>query len=266
MHDLDRTTLEAGFQEYAPEIFETGFNPEMAGFEFAQETPLFEIFQEAGIPLQETYEVPLADHEVMELATKLMGITNDQELNYFLGDVFKKVGSAIGSFVKSPVGKALGGILKTVAKKALPIAGGALGGLIGGPAGAAIGSKLAPMAGSLFGLELAGLSPEDRDFEVSRRFVKFAANAVKRATAAPLAADPLNVAKSAVTAAARIFAPGLLTPGLIGATVPPATYFPTPIPSTTAPCTCGADAYGPGITGHSGRWVRRGNKIILFGA
>jgi hypothetical protein len=263
MHDLDRTTLETGFQEFAPEFFEAGFSPEATGYEFGQqETPLFEIFQETGTSFQEAGEVPLGEHEIMELATELMGITNEQELNYFLGNLFKKVGNAVGGYVKSPVGKALGGILKTVAKKALPIAGGALGGLVGGPAGAAIGAKLAPMAGSLFGLELAGLSPEDRDFEVSQRYVKFAANAVQRATAVPPAVDPVRAAKSAVTAAARIFAPGLLTPGLTTGVNPL-----SPVLSAPVPCTCGAAAntYGPGIAARSGRWARRGNKIILFG-
>jgi len=48
-----------------------------------------------------------------------------------LGNLIKKVGGAVGKFVKSPVGKAIGGVLKGVAKKALPIAGGALGAYFG---------------------------------------------------------------------------------------------------------------------------------------
>jgi len=266
MHDIDRTQMETGFQEFAPEMFESEFGE--TGLEFGQqETPLFEIFQEAGAPYQES-EVPLGEDEVMELASELLGVTNENELNYFLGNLFKKVGGAIGGFVKSPVGKALGGILKTVAKKALPIAGGALGGLIGGPAGAALGSKLAPMAGKMFGLELEGLSPEDRDFEVARRYVKFASNAVKRATAAPPHLDPLKVAKTAITAAARTLAPGLLTPGIGIPTIPRPPVYPTAVPTTAVPCTYGPPYanYGPGFASRSGRWIRRGNKIILFGA
>ncbi len=265
MHDIDRTQFESGFQEFSPEFFESEY-PQETGYEYGQqETPLFEIFQEAGSPFQESYEVPLGEQEIMELASELLGVTNEEELNYFLGNFFKKVGRAVGGFVRSPVGQALGGILKTVAKKALPIAGGALGGMIGGPAGAAIGSKLAPMAGKLFGLEVEGLSPEDRDFEVSRRYVKFAANAIKRATAAPPHIDPVKAAKSAVTAAARTFAPGLLMPGFAASYPRPGAPFPCPS-CGTAP-TSMPGTYGmSGIVSRSGRWVRRGNKIVLFGA
>ena len=62
-------------------------------------------------------------------------------------------GIGAGAAVRSPIGQAVGGVLKGVAKKALPLAGGALGGYIGGPLGAKIGSGLASAAGSALGLE-----------------------------------------------------------------------------------------------------------------
>lgn len=69
----------------------------------------------------------LSEAETMELAGELLEVTNEAELDRFLGDLIKKAGSAIGSVVRSPVGKAIGGWLKGAAKQALPIAGGALG-------------------------------------------------------------------------------------------------------------------------------------------
>ena len=82
-----------------------------------------------------------------------MEITNEQEVNYFLGNLIKRAAGAIGKAVRSPVGQAIGGVLKAAAKKALPLAGAALGGAVGGPLGAKIGSGLAQAAGGALGLE-----------------------------------------------------------------------------------------------------------------
>ncbi len=109
----------------------------------------------------------LSPGKEMELASEFMDVENEQELEQFLGDLIGHVGQALGKIVKSPVGKAVGGVLKQVAKTALPIAGGALGGFVGGPIGAMIGSNLASMAGSALGLELEGLSEEEREFEAT---------------------------------------------------------------------------------------------------
>jgi hypothetical protein len=168
-------------------------------------------------------------------------ITNEQELEQFLGDLIKKAGSAIGSVVKSPIGQAIGGVLKTAASKALPLAGTALGGFVGGPLGAQIGGGLASMAGSALGLELEGLSAEDREFEASKQFVKFAGETVKNALQAAPNADPVAVAKAAAAEAGRTHAPGLMNsePG-------------------------GHNGGGSGAK--HGRWIRRGNHIVILGA
>jgi hypothetical protein len=92
----------------------------------------------------------------------------------------------------------------------------------------------------MFGLELEGLSPEDQEFEVARRVVRLAGNAARKAAAAPANANPASVAKKAVVKAARAHAPGLIKP--------------------TAP------VIKPFMgSGRSGRWVRRGRKIVLMG-
>ena len=102
----------------------------------------------------------------------------------------------------------------------------------------------ASAAGRAFGLELEGLSGEDREFEVARRYVNFAGEAVKNLALAPSSLDPRTAANAAAVAAAKTHAPGLLSPRQAGMEPQP---------------------YSPFPTGHSGRWMRRGNKIILYG-
>jgi len=147
-----------------------------------------------------------------------------------LGDLISKAGRAVGTFVRSPTGQALGGVLKHVARQAVPIAGRAIGGYIGGGTGAQLGGRAASAAGRIFGLELEGLSPEDKEFEIAKSFIRFAGEAVRTAVTARGAAPPPAIARSAVAQAAARHAPGLLR-------------------STSPPM--------------SGRWVRRGRDIVV---
>src|SRR4051794_23975570 len=75
-------------------------------------------------------EGPLGETQELEAAAELLEIQSEAELEQFLGNLFKKVASGVGGFIKSGTGKALGGILKNVAKKALPVVGGALGSFV----------------------------------------------------------------------------------------------------------------------------------------
>jgi hypothetical protein len=204
----------------------TEYSPQMEAFEYSQ----FETDSgETGV---------FGETDEMELAAHLLEVADEAELDQFLGDLIKKAGSAIGKVVRSPIGRAIGGALKGVAKKALPIAGGALGAWVGGPLGAKIGSGLAGMAGKALGLELEGLSQEDSEFEAAKQFVRFAGQAVKNAVSSPAAAqNPVAVAKAAIAEAARVHAPGL----------------------------AGGVAGGIAAGGKSGRWIRRGNTIVVFG-
>ncbi len=187
-----------------------------------------------------------SEAEAMELAAELMGVSDEAELEQFLDNLIKNAGQAVGKFLKSPVGQQLTGVLKGAAKKALPMLGSAVGGYFGGSGGAKIGSQVASSAGRIFGLELEGLSMEDQEFETAKSFVQFAGKAAQKAAAAPATANPKVVAQQAATAAARQLAPGLLNANLAA--------------KTTGGCcpSCGRGA--------SGRWYRRGNKIILAGA
>jgi len=214
MHDIDRTRLETQPLGPAGELEEFG---------------------ETGYEL---LEAPLTEVQEIELASELLEISSEEELEQFLGNLFSTVGNTAGRFIRSDTGRALGGILKNAAKQALPLVGRAAGQWVSPDGGGAVGARLATQAGSLFGLELEGLSAEDREFEVARQFVRFAGAATQQATQAQPGTAPA-VARSAATAAARAHAPGLL-PRLQGR----------------------SGALWP----RSGRWVRRGRTIVLYGS
>jgi hypothetical protein len=211
MHDIDRTQLEShGY----------GFLPEMGPGEVG------------------TLESPFQEAQEIELASELLGITSEQELEQFLGNLVRTVGGAAGRFASSDTGRALGGILRGAARQALPVVGRAVGQWIQPGTGGAIGANIATQAGRLFGLELEGLSAEDREYEVARQFIRFAGAAAKQAALAPAGAAPMDAARTAAAAAAQTFAPGLL-PRLQGRS--------------------------SGLWPRTGRWVRRGRAIILYG-
>jgi uncharacterized protein (DUF697 family) len=270
MHDIDRTVNEFGTgemntgeigyefetikggrsmweQEYATEMNEyQGEN-----FEFGAELP-GEVFGEFEGEYQGEFqgESPLNEMQEMELAAELLSVTNEAELEQFLGGLIKKA----ARFVKNPVGRALGGVLKGIAKKALPVVGGALGSFVAPGVGTAIGSSLGSAAGKMFGLELEGLSNEDREFEVARRYVRMASAAARHAAGYPTNIPPHVAAKRAISTAARVHAPGLLS-------------CPTCRPASPHTKGGGYGVQAPSYSesGQSGRWIRRGRKIVLFG-
>lgn len=219
MHNIDRTNLESTYGEYTGEY---GYQQETFG-EYNQEGPFSEV-------------------EEMELASELLTIQNEDELEQFLGKLIKKA----SGFIKSPIGQQLTGALKGVVKTALPTLGGMAGNFILPGIGGQIGSKLASAAGSMFGLELEGLSYEDQEFEVAKQVVRLTGAAATSAAQAPPSAQPAQVAQTALTSAAQQFAPGLLRPGTGAATRP-------------------AQTNGRCNHKNSGRWIRRGNGIILLG-
>jgi hypothetical protein len=223
----------------------TEYSPQMETFEFPQAEQ--EFGESAGGVFNESEE--------MELAAELLEVTTEQELDHFLGDLIKKAGSAVGQFVSSPVGRAIGGVLKTAAKTALPVAGGALGAFVGGPLGARIGSGLASMAGQALGLELEGLSQEDREFQSARQFVRWAGDTAKNTLTGSegeiaQGKSLLQVVNAAADQAARMHAPGLQGRLLPGG------------PGAQAAENAGA---APTAKAHSGRWIRRGTHIVIFG-
>ncbi|MDC8756602.1 hypothetical protein [Janthinobacterium fluminis] len=177
---------------------------------------------------------PFNESEEMALAMELLAVASEEELDQFLGNVFKgvwkgikKVGSVVGK-----VAKPLGGVLKAVAKQALPFVGGALGSLIPVPGvGTALGSALGSAVSKALEVELEGVDHAQRELEMARRFVRIAGSAAR------LAADG-DASPPALQAALR----QALRRHLPGAAA--------------------AETEGES---QSGRWRRRGNNIVVMG-
>jgi hypothetical protein len=212
MHDIGRTQLEAETEFGETEFGEMGYAGE--------------------------FESSLGETAELELTSELLGVSNEQELEQFLGNLLSRAGGALRQFAGSPTGRALGGLLKDAARKALP----AVGHAIGGPTG----SQFATQAGQILGLELEGLSLEDREYEAARQYVRFATEAARAASAAPAGGSPLAAARAAAAAAASQHAPGLA-------------------PALGGPPPAGSPHASGGRGARSGRWVRRGNTIVLTG-
>lgn len=236
-----------------------------------------------------------------ELATQLLEIASDEELDQFLGKLASSVIKGASKFVKSPVGKALGGALKSVAKKALPVVGGAIGSALLPGAGTAIGSKLGSLAGGLLEAEEAEMmSDEEAEMEAARRYVRFARTAYSHAARAPRGTPPRAVARAASVSAARSHAPGLLrdrgssswrSRRRRGSGYGRGGYPLIPVQPWYVPTWDGDDddGYGPydddwsgeaapkgpkgvsaatrsgGPGAQTGRWVRRGTRIVVLG-
>ena len=119
-----------------------------------------------------------------------------------------------------------------------------VGGAIGAKAGNWLGSRVE------LGLELEGLSGEDREFETAKAVLRFGEEAAQRAAQAASsspAAAPLQVARSAAMAAAQNHLPGLVQSG------------------AAQPGRAGANgANGARAERPSGEWIRRGRRIVLL--
>lgn len=200
----------------------------------------------------------LSESEEMELASELLESEDEDEVDQFLGRLVKKVARAAGALAKGPAGQMLKAQLKQAASAALPSLAQKVGSKLGGAQGAALAGQLADQAAAMFGLEAEGLSEEEAEYESARRFVRFATDAARKALAR--GGDPAAAVRSALIAAAREHAPGLLA-GAGGQG------------QGEDEDEDEAGAPGPGMfagarlpRGASGRWVRRGHTIVLYGA
>ena len=214
---------------------------------------------------------PIVNEDMeLELAAELLSVSNEEELEQFLGDVFKTVTRAVGKVgrVIAPALGPLGGVLKGVAKVGLPLAGRMAGTFFGGPVGGAIGGKLGSLVSGaikeaegvleevvgeelspqqqeqflgdivsgLLGGELEAVAPADRDLAVARRFVRLASTAAHNLATQPAPRNPTAAAVKAVQSAGQ----------KLGFTA--------------------RQPFGVGLAPrNSGRWVRRGNQIVIYG-
>jgi hypothetical protein len=213
------------------------------------ESDEFEFEMGDEMEFESEVESPIDEIEEMELAAELLAVSNEQELDQFLGKIFKKIGKGIRK-----IARPLGGILKGVAKKALPFVGGALGSFIPIPGvGTAVGTALGSAASKLLEVDLEGMTPEDQEFELARRFVRMASTAAAKAAATPPGADPKAAAIRIIKAAAQQLETGESH-----------TEGERELPAATP--ASGGRAQPSGGRRRQGRWYRRGNTVVLIGA
>lgn len=219
MHDLDRSDL----------VFES--DPFDSGLEELDDD---EVGDDDEMPDED--EGVFDDVEQSELAAELLSVTDDQELDQFLGDFIKKASKKLRPLTGALKGN-LGSLLKGAIKKVLPTVAGIAGGAIGGPAGAMLAAKGAPYLSGLLGMELEGLSPEDQEFEAAKQLVRMSGDAIQTAANLASSTPPAAAARQAVIGAARRHVPGLV--------------------------------HNVGRAGHvgaqQGTWYRKGNRIVLVG-
>jgi hypothetical protein len=220
-------------------------------------------FEFESFELGESGEL-LSEQEELELALELLSVQSEQELEQFLGNVFRSVGRglrSVGSFVGKNVVPVLAPALKAIAKTALPIAGGALGSLIPIPGvGTALGTALGNAAASALELEFAGLNQEQAQLEKARRFVRLASGAIREAaTALEGGAAPEAAARSALAGAARRHIPGIDLSGMrSGGRVVGAQ-------AGNQVARFGGSAPSLATTSRSGPWRRVGRTIVIDG-
>ncbi|WP_290062023.1 hypothetical protein [Amycolatopsis solani] len=161
-------------------------------------------------------ELALSPAQEAEFAGHLMEVSNEQELDHFLGGLVNTVGKVVQGVrgaANSPQGRALIAAVKPLAKSALPALGGAIGTAIAPGIGTQVGSALGTAAGSLFEGE-ASLTQEQEEFETARRIVRLASAAAQDVASAPSGGSPRLVGELSLFRASRRFAPSLYRRGL----------------------------------------------------
>lgn len=194
--------------------------------------------------LEIVLESPFSEAEEIELAAELLSISSEEELDQFLGKLFKGIGRGLkkaGRFIGKRVLPALGKGLKTLAKAALPVAGKVLGSFIPIPGvGTAIGGAVGTALSKALELEVNGLNAEEAELERARRFVRIAGTAMRQAALASPDINAEVIVNEAIVSAARKHLPYLHLSE--------------------------SGRFGMPDTAQQGRWLRRGDKIVVLEA
>jgi hypothetical protein len=194
-------------------------------------------------------ESPFSEEEEMELATELLNVNNEEELDQFFGGLLSAVAGPLLGKAASWIGKKLKGRAKRLSRRAVrrlgrglkKIAKTTVQGVAGSTTDAIPGGEQSDAA-ELYGLELEGLSQEDQEFEVAKRFINLAGEAIQQAAMLEDQMPPDEAVDAAFNIAASKYAPGLLAPA-----VPP-----------RRPPSAGRR--------RSGRWMRQGRNIAILNA
>ena len=100
-----------------------------------------------------------------ELAAGLLDVVNESELDDFVGGLVAETARSAGCRIHARAARALVASLSRTAERSVPTLAVALGDE---------SRPAAQTASRIFGVEPEGMSAEDRDFEIARRFVRFA--------------------------------------------------------------------------------------------
>ncbi|RTQ52504.1 hypothetical protein EJV47_05695 [Hymenobacter gummosus] len=301
MHHIDRTLqeMESGPGLLAGE-YETGYElgaqdeygREELGQEFGQEfsneygQELGQEFgqeyaQEGGFGSQEMFESP--QQQELEMAYQLLEVSNEQELNQFLGALMQKAaGAAAGAasrFVASPAGKSVGQYLVNFGKNTLPQlatqAGGKAGGSLGGRLGAAVGGRLGATGarlGTALGTRAGSWAGSKAGQWAGTQAGDWLASNAQRVFGLELEAlspenQELEIARSFVRFAGDVTRRASQitrqNPGISIAALGKQVLI------SAAPLHAPGLMSGAGGLGgrrNRGSWVRRGNSIVLYGA
>ncbi|MFN0217014.1 MAG: hypothetical protein ACKVT2_22380 [Saprospiraceae bacterium] len=247
--------------------------------------------REARYERDSEFESPFSEEEEMELATELLNVNNEAELDQFLGGLISSIagpliGKAtrwIGSKLKRK-GRKLSRraarrahrALKKIRRVTSPMPSVALDTSPGGyqsgatsappgppasiPSGYQSSNTTTPPsnfddfqegnvtntpvgdAAELYGLELEGLSQEDQEFEIAKRFVNLVGETARQAAEFEQTMPPERAADTALKIAAGKYAPGLLAEA-----TPPRR---------------------PAFLGRKppGHWIRHGRNIVILNA
>lgn len=158
---------------------------------------------------------PFDDDEEIDLAMELLSVSGEQELDQFLGKLFKGAwkGAATAGSLAAKVAAPLGRALKGVASTALPFVARALGGCVPvAGVGAALGSALGGALGQALQAELAGIDPAQQELETARRFVRIAASAARQIALLAPRTDIADLVHDVVDAAMRRHLPRMAQP------------------------------------------------------
>jgi hypothetical protein len=146
----------------------------------------------------------------IEQASKLLDATNETQLDAFLRGLIGEVARRSGGKLSADGARAVLAVVKKTARQTLPT----LATVFGTDMKPSPWRGKSPVATAarVYGLELEGLSAEERDFEIARQLIRFAQAATSRAANPPTALPAAAAVRAAVESAARQFAPGLLPP------------------------------------------------------
>jgi len=168
--------------------------------------PQLEIFEGDKARVAPRRDEPLGEMQEMAFAAEILELRDERGLEALVGRVVGEVARALGQSRASPPAEAIRRLLTSVLKQSMPRAAAARSRAIIAPI---FGDRLAAIPGHSLGLELEGLSEEDRRFETARQLVRFVAGAAKRGLAASQL-EPGHAARAAAFAAARHHAPGMM--------------------------------------------------------